>query len=62
LPCPGSLTFLESPLPEGVSLLQRVQKIMNSNVVFPKTKNVIFIRIGFVIQKGFGGTTPLIHM
>jgi hypothetical protein len=28
--------------PEAVSLLQRVQKIMNSNVVSPKTMNVIF--------------------
>jgi hypothetical protein len=37
--------------PETVSLLQRVQKFMNSNVVSPKAINVVFKRIGFVIQK-----------
>ncbi|KAK2440731.1 hypothetical protein QL285_012108 [Trifolium repens] len=38
--------------PEAASLLQRVQKVMNSNVVSPKAKNVIFMRIDFAIQKG----------
>jgi hypothetical protein len=37
--------------PETVNLLQRVQKIIDSNVVSPRTMNVIFKRINFVIQK-----------
>jgi hypothetical protein len=41
--------FLE---PEAVSLLHRIQKIMNSNVVSPRAMNVVFKRIGFAIQKG----------
>jgi hypothetical protein len=35
---------------EDVSLLQRIQKVMNSNIVF--VMNVAFKKIGFVIQKG----------
>jgi hypothetical protein len=37
---------------EAASLLQRVQKVMNSNVVSPRAKNVNFTRIDFAIQKG----------
>jgi hypothetical protein len=37
---------------EVVSLLQRVQKVMNKNVVSPGAMNVIFKRIDFVFQKG----------
>ncbi|WJX46713.1 hypothetical protein P8452_33486 [Trifolium repens] len=52
--------------PEAASLLQRVQKVMNSNVVSPRAKNVIFTRIGFAIQKGLAAQLvarlPLIHM
>jgi hypothetical protein len=36
--------------PEVVSLLQRIQKIMNSNIV--SAINTVFERIGFTIQKG----------
>jgi hypothetical protein len=36
--------------PEAVSILQRIQNIMNSNVV--SAMNVIFKRIGFAIHKG----------
>jgi hypothetical protein len=35
-----------------VSLLQRVQKVMNNNVVSSRATNIIFKRICFAIQKG----------
>jgi hypothetical protein len=35
-----------------VNLLQKVQNVMNGNVVSPKTINVILKKIDFVIQKG----------
>jgi hypothetical protein len=38
--------------PEALSLLQRVQKVMNNNVVSFRAANVVFTRIDFVIQKG----------
>ncbi|KAK2446469.1 hypothetical protein QL285_017276 [Trifolium repens] len=38
--------------PETVSLLHRIQKIMNNNVVSPRAMNVVFKRIEFAIQKG----------
>ncbi|GJV51948.1 hypothetical protein Tco_1447689 [Tanacetum coccineum] len=38
--------------PEAVELLTRVQRVMNSNVMTPRSTNVVFNRIGFVIQKG----------
>jgi hypothetical protein len=38
--------------PEAVSSLQRVQKVMTSNIAFPRTVNTIFKIISFVIQKG----------
>jgi hypothetical protein len=38
--------------PEAASLLQRIQNVMNSNGVSPRAKNIIFTRIGFVIQNG----------
>ncbi|GKB14778.1 ATP-dependent zinc metalloprotease FTSH 12, chloroplastic, partial [Tanacetum coccineum] len=38
--------------PEGVELLTRVQRVMNSNVMTPRSINVVFTRIGFAIQKG----------
>jgi hypothetical protein len=51
---------------EVVSLLQRVQKVMNNNVVFPRAMNVVFKRIGFAIQKGLAAQLivrlPFIHM
>jgi hypothetical protein len=52
--------------PEAVSLLQRVQKVMNNNVVSPRATNVIFKRIGFAIKKGLAtqlvARLPFIHM
>jgi hypothetical protein len=38
--------------PDAVDLLQRVQKIMDNNVVSPRSMDIIFKRIGFSIQKG----------
>jgi hypothetical protein len=38
--------------PEIVSLLQRVQNIINNNGVSPRAMNVVFKRIDFTIQKG----------
>jgi len=38
--------------PEVVDLLHRVQKIMRSNVMSPRSMNVVFTRIGFANQKG----------
>jgi hypothetical protein len=38
--------------PKVVDLLDRVQKVMHINVMSPKTMNVVFTRISFVIQKG----------
>jgi hypothetical protein len=37
--------------PKVVSLLYRIQKVMNNNVVSPRAMNVVFKRIGFAIQK-----------
>ncbi|GKC30428.1 hypothetical protein Tco_1037722 [Tanacetum coccineum] len=37
--------------PEAVKLLNRVQRVMNSNVMTPKFINVVFHRISFAIQK-----------
>ncbi|GJW78979.1 glutamate receptor 2.8-like protein, partial [Tanacetum coccineum] len=38
--------------PEAVELLTRVQRVMNSNIMTPRSINVVFNRIGFAIQKG----------
>ncbi len=38
--------------PEVVDLLHRVQKVMHSNVLSPRSMNVVFTRIGFAIQNG----------
>jgi hypothetical protein len=37
---------------DAVDLLQRVQKTMHNNIVSPRSMDVVFKRIGFVIQKG----------
>ncbi|GKA12065.1 hypothetical protein Tco_0691611 [Tanacetum coccineum] len=37
--------------PEAVELLTRVQRVMNTNVMTPRSTNVVFNRIGFAIQK-----------
>ena len=36
---------------EVVDLLHRVQKVMHSNVMSPRSMNVVFTNIGFFIQK-----------
>jgi hypothetical protein len=38
--------------PEAIYLLKRVQKVMHSNVMSPRSMNVFFQRLNFVIQKG----------
>ncbi|KAL4564267.1 hypothetical protein LXL04_028325 [Taraxacum kok-saghyz] len=37
--------------PEAVDLLNRVQRVMHSNVMTPKSMDVVFKRVGFAIQK-----------
>nr|GEY05566.1 putative reverse transcriptase domain-containing protein [Tanacetum cinerariifolium]GEY40717.1 putative reverse transcriptase domain-containing protein [Tanacetum cinerariifolium] len=37
--------------PEAVKLLNRVQRVINSNVMTPRSTNVVFHRISFAIQK-----------
>jgi hypothetical protein len=39
-------------VPEAVNLLKRIQKVMHSNAVSPKSMNVVFQRLCFAIQKG----------
>ncbi|KAK2443432.1 hypothetical protein QL285_014539 [Trifolium repens] len=52
--------------PEAVDLLKRVQRVMHSNVVSPRSMNVVFQRLGFAIQKGLAAQLvarlPFIHM
>ena len=38
--------------PDAVDLLNRVQKVVHSNVSVHKNRNFVFSRIGFAIQKG----------
>ncbi|GJX71626.1 hypothetical protein Tco_0308797 [Tanacetum coccineum] len=38
--------------PEAVELLSRVQRVMHSKVMTPRSTDVVFKRIGFAIQKG----------
>jgi len=38
--------------PETVDLLHKVQKVMHINVMSPRSINVVFTMIGFVVQKG----------
>ncbi|GJW69632.1 hypothetical protein Tco_0126549 [Tanacetum coccineum] len=45
----GTFGFLA---PEAVELLNRVQRVMNSNTMTPRFTNVVFHRISFAIQKG----------
>jgi hypothetical protein len=42
---------------EAVDNLKRVQKIMYNNVVSPRSLNIVFKRIDFVIQKRISGAT-----
>jgi hypothetical protein len=52
--------------PEAVELLNRIQKIMHSNVMSPRSMNVVFQRLSFAIQKGLAAQLvvrlPFIHM
>jgi hypothetical protein len=52
--------------PEAVNLLKRVQKVMHSNVVSPRSINVVFQRLGFAIHKGLAAQLvarlPLTHV
>jgi hypothetical protein len=51
---------------EAVDLLNRVQRVMHNNIMSPRSMNVVFTRIGFVIQKGlavqFVVCLPPIHV
>ncbi|KAK2447748.1 hypothetical protein QL285_007077 [Trifolium repens] len=38
--------------PDAVNILKRVQRVMHSNVVSPRSLDIVFKRIGFAIQKG----------
>ncbi|MFS7982277.1 hypothetical protein Hanom_Chr10g00960921 [Helianthus anomalus] len=38
--------------PEAVDLLSRVQRVMHSNDMTPRSMNVVFKRLSFAIQKG----------
>ncbi|GAU46859.1 hypothetical protein TSUD_385360 [Trifolium subterraneum] len=38
--------------PDAVNILQRIQRVMHSNVVSPRSVDVLFKIIGFAIQKG----------
>jgi hypothetical protein len=46
---PVTFDIFDFLAPEVVSLLQGVQKLMNSNVMSPKVMNVVFKRIDFDI-------------
>jgi hypothetical protein len=52
--------------PEAVELLKRVQRVMHSNVMTPRSMDVVFRRLGFAIQKGLAAQLvvrlPLIHV
>jgi hypothetical protein len=37
--------------PDAVNILKRVQRVMHSNVVFPRSLDIVFKRIGFAVQK-----------
>jgi hypothetical protein len=44
--------FIKSILkPEAVDVLKRVQRVMHSNAVYPRSQDVVFKRINFAIQK-----------
>ncbi|KAK2372319.1 hypothetical protein QL285_073465 [Trifolium repens] len=52
--------------PDAVDLLKMVQKVMHSNVMSPRSMNVVFQRLSFVIQKGLAAQLvarlPFIHV
>jgi hypothetical protein len=38
--------------PDAVNILKRVRRVLHSNVVSPRSLDIVFKRIGFAIQKG----------
>jgi hypothetical protein len=52
--------------PEAVDLLKRIQKVMHSNIMSPRSMNVVFQRLSFAIQKGLAAQLvvrlPFIHV
>jgi len=52
--------------PKDVDLLHRVQRVMHSNVMSPRSTNVVFTKINFAIQKGLAAQLvarlPSIHV
>ncbi|GKC42514.1 hypothetical protein Tco_1060236 [Tanacetum coccineum] len=46
--------------PEAVELLDRVQRVMNSNVMTSRSTNMIFHKINFAIQKGLAAQFLLV--
>ena len=49
---PFAFDTFGSLAPEAVRLLERVQRVVRSNVSTPKDQGFVFSRIGFAIQKG----------
>jgi hypothetical protein len=49
---PFAFNTFEFLAPEVVYLMKRVQRVMHSKVVSPRSTNVVFQRLNFVIQKG----------
>nr|GFD10085.1 signal recognition particle, SRP19 subunit [Tanacetum cinerariifolium] len=49
---PSAFDTFGFPAPEAVELLSRVQRVMQNNVMTPRSTDVVFKRIGFAIQKG----------
>ncbi|MFS7956166.1 hypothetical protein Hanom_Chr07g00651381 [Helianthus anomalus] len=44
--------YLQVGLSKAVDLLNRVQRVMHSNVMTPRSMDVVFKRLSFAIQKG----------
>jgi hypothetical protein len=38
--------------PEAVDIFKRVQRVMHSNLMSPRSQDVVFKKIDFTIQKG----------
>ncbi|KAL8192638.1 hypothetical protein R6Q57_027823, partial [Mikania cordata] len=49
---PFAFDTFELLAPETVNFLNRVQRVMRSHITAPRTKNIVFSRIGIAIQKG----------
>jgi hypothetical protein len=44
--------------PKAVNVLKRVQRVMHSNAVSPRSQGVVFKRINFAIQKRLAARCP----